>query len=250
MPFQPHNDLVDIPDDTVLWRYVDLYRLLDLLQTSELHLTRVDQMEDRWEGAYSSVNVAQRPTIYGDAWPKMSAAFPQMYMYTRTHTYVNCWYVGSEESYAMWRLYDAAGKGVAIKTNATRLKAALQGSLLILGSKVQYVDYNKTYIPEGNVLFPYIHKRRSFAHESEYRLINLWSPKALEVDENKVATRTEPDAPPPFLRESVNLGTLIEATYVSPDAPGWAARVVEDAVQKYLPDSEVRQSDLGADPVA
>jgi hypothetical protein len=73
MPFQSHSDFTDIPDDTVLWRYVDLYRLLDLVQTSELHLTRVDDMEDRWEGSFSSVNVAQRPTIYGEHWPAMSS---------------------------------------------------------------------------------------------------------------------------------------------------------------------------------
>jgi hypothetical protein len=49
-----------------LWRYVDLYKWLDLLQTSELHLTRADQMEDRWEGAYSEVNVTVRDEKQGD----------------------------------------------------------------------------------------------------------------------------------------------------------------------------------------
>ena len=60
MSYETHPELPDIKDpDTVLWRYVDLYKWLDLLQTSELHLTRADQMEDRWEGAYSEVNVAE-----------------------------------------------------------------------------------------------------------------------------------------------------------------------------------------------
>lgn len=249
MPFQSHSELADVPDDTVLWRYVDLYRLLDLLQTSELHLTRVDQMEDRWEGAYSSVNVAQRPAVYGKDWAMMSTAFPQMYAYSRTHTFLNCWYVGADESYAMWRLYGASGKGVAIKTNAARLKAALRGSLTILGGRVSYVDYDATYIPEGNVLYPYVHKRKSFAHESEYRLISLWFPKTLETNEHKVAVQSEPDTPPPFLRESVDLNKLIEAVYISPDAPSWAAGVVTDVVHKYAPAAPVRQSDLGADPV-
>ncbi len=238
MPFGPHEQLPDIPDDTVLWRYVDLYRLLDLLQTSELHLTRVDQMEDRWEGAYSSVNVARRPDIYGKDWPAMSTAFPQMYAYARTRTFVNCWYMGADESYAMWRLYDAAGKGVAIRTSASRLKSALTGSHLISAAPVSYVDYQTTYIPEGNIFFPCIHKRKSFAHESEYRLLAMWSPGQFEEE-----------MPPVFLRESVNLTSLIEAVHVSPDAPSWGAGVVTDVVHRYLPDTEVRQSDLGADPV-
>ncbi len=50
----------------------DLYKWLDMLQTSELHLTRADQMEDRWEGSYSEVNLAQRPSLYGANWPMMA----------------------------------------------------------------------------------------------------------------------------------------------------------------------------------
>ncbi|WP_268810457.1 hypothetical protein [Williamsia sp. Leaf354] len=41
MPYSDSPALPDLPDDTILWRYLDLYRLLDLLQTSELHLARV-----------------------------------------------------------------------------------------------------------------------------------------------------------------------------------------------------------------
>jgi hypothetical protein len=249
MPFQPTSALADISDDTVFWRYVDLYRLLDLLRSSELHLTRVDKMEDRWEGAFSSVNVAQRPARYGKHWPAMSTVLPQWYEHSRTHTFINCWYMSADESYAMWRLYDAAGKGVAIKTSAARLKSALRGAVMIVGSQVLYVNYDETYIPESNIFYPYAHKRRSFAHESEYRLMSAWAPKPIEIDEHKVVVRSEPDTPPPFLRESIDLKTLVEAIYVSPDAQSWEAGVVKDVVHKYLPDTEVRQSDLAADPV-
>jgi hypothetical protein len=124
MTYETHPSLPDIDDpDTVLWRYVDLYRWLDLLQTSELHLTRADQMEDRWEGAYGEVNIAVRPSLYGERWAKVAPAMARMYAHGRTHTYLNCWYIGAGESYAMWKIYDAAGKGVAIRTTAARLKA-------------------------------------------------------------------------------------------------------------------------------
>ena len=59
MTYERHPRLPDTDDpDTVLWRYVDVYKWLDLLQTSELHLTRVDQMEDPWEGSYSEASIA------------------------------------------------------------------------------------------------------------------------------------------------------------------------------------------------
>jgi hypothetical protein len=112
-----------------------------------------------------------------------------------------------------------------------------------------YVNYDETYIPESNTFYPYIHKRRSFAHESEYRLMSIWAPKPLEINEYKVVVRSEPDTPPTFLRESIDLKALVEAIYVSPDAPSWAAGVVTDVVHRYAPDTKVEQSDLGADPV-
>ena len=63
------------------------------------------------------------------------------------------------------------------------------------------------------------------------------------------AIRQEPDLPPLFLREHVDLDRLVEAVYVSPDAPDWVARVVREVTGKYMPCLDVRHSDLAADPV-
>jgi hypothetical protein len=270
MSYETHPQLEDIEDpDTVLWRYVDLYKWLDMLQTSELHLTRADQMEDRWEGSYSEVNLAQRPSLYGANWSVTAPSLSMMYQFGRSHTYLNCWYMGAGESYAMWKIYDAAGRGVAFRTTAGRLKESLVGPPReppISGAKVQYVDYSKTFIPEANIFFPYVHKRLSFSHESEYRLLALWAPEALETDEDEdenedenedeyeyededIAVSTEPDLPPLFIREPVDLGRLVEAVYVSPDAPNWVARVVGEVTGKYMPGLDIRHSDLAADPV-
>lgn len=121
--------------------------------------------------------------------------------------------MGEAQSYAMWKLYDAAGKGVAVRTTGARLKRALVGDHRpsLSGAKVEYVDYDATFIPEGNIFFPYIHKRLSFEFEREYRLLAMWSPKTLELDEHNTAVRTEPDTPPLFLREPVDLGVLNRA---------------------------------------
>jgi hypothetical protein len=249
--YETHPQLPDIDDETFVWRYVDLYRYLDLIQTRQLHLTRADQMEDRWEGAYGPMNVSLRPEMYGEHWEKMAPTMGLVYRHARTHTYLNCWYIGEHESYAMWKLYDAAGKGVAFRTTAGRLHRALIGDHRprIAGAQVSYVDYNNTVIPEGNLFFPYVHKRLSFAHEQEYRLLAMWSPKVLEMDEHNAAVLSEPDNPPLFIRENVDLGLLLETVYVSPDAPSWVARVVANATEKYVDNVSVIQSDLAADPV-
>jgi hypothetical protein len=77
----------------------------------------------------------------------------------------------------------------------------------------------------------------------------MWSAEVLETDEQNVAVRTEPDVPPLFLREPVDLDRLVEAVYVSPDAPDWVARVVGEVTGKYMPGLGIRHSDLAADPV-
>ena len=59
----------------------------------------------------------------------------------------------------------------------------------------------------------------------------------------------EPDLPPLFLREFVNLDRLVAAVYVSPDAPEWVARVVGEVTGKYMPRYRHPPPDLAADPV-
>ena len=76
----------------------------------------------------------------------------------------------------------------------------------------------------------------------------MWSPKALEVDERQTVVKAEPDTPPLFRREKIDLGRLIERVYVWPELPNWVARVVTEVTAKYL-DVEVVHSDLAADPV-
>jgi hypothetical protein len=143
------------------------------------------------------------------------------------------------------------GQGVALRTTVGRLQGALLGEHRqpVVGSLVNYVNYSATFIPEGNVFSPYVYKRMSFAHEHEYRLLTAWHPNILEIDEERDVVTREPDVPPMFRREELDLGQLIEAVYVSPDAAAWVAEVVVQATHMYLPGLDVRHSDLEADPV-
>jgi hypothetical protein len=208
-------------------------------------------MEDGWEGSYSTVNISLRPSIYASFWEEMSKVTTAMYEHGQTHIFLNCWYMAKHESYAMWKLYDATGKGVAIRTTAGQLKKSLKGSLSsnIFGSQVQYVDYSQTFIPENNLFSRYVYKRLSFEHEREYRLISMWSPRTIKVDENSTVLEAEPDNPPFFLRADIDLGKLITAVYVSPGSPEWMAKVVTRTTEQYLPGVEVRHSDLNSGPI-
>ncbi|MGI5523050.1 hypothetical protein ACQEUX_19250 [Micromonospora sp. CA-259024] len=245
-----HPELLDtLADETFLWRYMDLPRFVDLLQSRELHLARADQMYDRWEGAYGPTNVAMRPEIYSEHYAAMQQHFPYVAAYARTHAFLNCWYAADCESASMWSIYDRENRGVAVRTTKERLLKSLTGPNSIHGATVQYVDYSAHWIPEGNVFHPFLFKRRSFEHEREYRLLTMWSPKAIRVDENQTVVEAEPDTPPTGLREAVELAELVEAVFISPEAPGWFHQVVQRLVGDYGQSWTVLHSDLASGPI-
>ena len=76
--------------------------------------------------------------------------------------------MNESESDAMWKLYgNPAGETVAIKTNVGRLKKSLENSAIVVFiGKIMYEENN---IPEGNLYFPVLHKRKPFQHEEELR---------------------------------------------------------------------------------
>ncbi|NQX15087.1 DUF2971 domain-containing protein [Rathayibacter sp. VKM Ac-2857] len=251
MRFENRPDIDDLEDDVVLWRYVDLFRYLDLLQTGELYFARADKMEDPWEGSNGAINISLRAELFAEHNVPLGSSAERWARFVREHFYLNCWYRGLGESYAMWRLYGAAGKGVAIRTTAGRLKSALRGepSAVLAAAVVQYADYSALHIPGDIIFIPLVYKRESFSYEREYRLIAAWFPGAEQELDPVTGQIVNIDNPPASLREPVDVLELIEAVFVSPDAPEWEAKVIRDVTSIYYPDIEVRQSDLNANPM-
>lgn len=247
--YERHPNLPDIEDSTPLWRYMDLPRFVDLLQRRELHLARADKMQDRWEGAYGPTNAAMRPEVYGAHYAAMQEQLPKLAAHARTHIFLNCWYASDCESAAMWSIYDREGRGVAVRTTKGRLLKSLTGPNGVHGATVQYVDYSTQWIPEGNLFYPFLFKRRSFEHEREYRLLAHWSPKTLRADEHNTVIEAEPDIPPTGLRESVDLTELVDQIFVSPEASDWFHKVVQKLAEDYGHTWTVQHSELGIDPI-
>ena len=108
---------------------------------------------------------------------------------------------------------------------------------------VQYVDYEKEWVPEHEHLLPFLYKRKSFHHEQEIRAlknvgdINTFNGKRLngEPPDNGISVM-------------VDLEKLIECIYVSPKAPTWFYKLVKKTVNKYKLNKPVKQSSLMADP--
>ena len=171
--YEQHPAFTAPPSTAILWRYMDFTKFVSLLDKSSLFFCRADKLGDPFEGFWSQANyktLTQRyPPEVVQGLLQVGHGFDRM----RGWHLVNCWHWNEFESDAMWKIYAAQSRGVAIKTDFQSLTGSLvEDSPLFIG-KVNYVDYDETIIPEGNTFYAYLHKRHHFEHEREVRAMML-----------------------------------------------------------------------------
>jgi len=83
----------------------------------------------------------------------------------REHMMISCWHMNELESIAMWKIYAKANESVCIQSKYSKLATILPDDVYI--GVVQYADYNKEWIPEGNSFSPFMFKRKSFMSMKE-----------------------------------------------------------------------------------
>ncbi len=156
-----------------LWRYFKTERCLEVLNSGHLYFAAAHQFEDPFEGAVA-VLPPGFPVDPRYAEPEHSErAFEQL----RRLTKVSCWHRASYESDAMWQLYAGSRKGVAIRTNANRLRAAVMPFRLkpeyghedVWAGNVNYVDLLKERL-RVSMIDRFWFKHMAFAWECEFRM--------------------------------------------------------------------------------
>jgi len=251
---------------------MDFTKFVSLLDHEALYFARADQLGDPFEGSYTPVNQEMRP-LWAEAQGLPLDVFDDLEHARRMSpllTFISAWHLNNIESAAMWSLYLRSSEGIAIRTTFGRLCESLADDKhLIQAGLVQYIDYDTTLIPEGNVYWPFVHKRRSFEHEHEVRAVihehdYFHNVRARSTDPairaHALASKGLEDAPDLDLDEALplpptglyiktRLDVLIESVYVAPHAAAWFADLVKSVMRRYDREEPVRQSELGADPV-
>ena len=237
--FAEHPNLNPPQDGAVLWRYMDFTKFVSLLDRRALYFSRADKLGDPFEGSLSHINRLTRPQwltesgVPEEVREQILEVAPSMFGMVPRLGLVNCWHGNNYESEAMWKLYAGKQSGIAIKTTFEKLAGSLECEDEIYIGKVNYVDYDTTFIPEGNILAILLNKRKSFEHEREIRAIALNSLSS----EQDVGTYFQ-----------VNLSTLIGEVLVAPQAPEWFSELVNSIVIRYKLKVPVRASTLSAAP--
>jgi hypothetical protein len=244
--------------DCVIWRYLDLPKLVALLKDSALWFSRADLLGDPFEGTLTK---ATREAL--DAMSPLDGMKEASRLSTKfdvRNTAISCWHANEHESAAMWKQYLSSGDGVAVRSSFGRLTRsfAQRGTGVstpthsILVGLVNYVNYDVAVMPSGNAYWPFVHKLLSFQHEQEIRAIISGDMSLAPMRKFSNFTMRDPDYTSfPNGGESVpvDLNVLVDAVVVSPTASTWFGAAVHSLVERYGYGFPVHKSRLGEDPI-
>ena len=226
------SDNIKLPEDpnTIVWKYLDLSKFLDLLMSRKLFMSRSDKFEDQYEGTFSE------PTY--EEIKKLSENNPEFLDYYKSHrekVVVSSWHINEYESFAMWQIFTQNNEGLAIQSTIGRLQKALKPEInysQFIG-EVNYIDYKKEYIPFDDMFFPFMFKRKSFQYEREVRIISDLSENAVKINDG--------------IKIDVDVNQLIEKIYIHPKSENWYKKLVIELVSKLDYTIEIEKSDLESD---
>lgn len=228
--YVPNEDIKIPSPDTIVWKYLDLSKFLDLLLCKQLFMARSDKFEDQYEGTFSE------PTY--EELKKVSENNPGFLLYHKSHrknVVISSWHINEYESFAMWQIFTKNNEGLAIQSTIGRMQEALAPELRYeqhIGA-VKYIDYKREYVPLDNSFFPFLFKRKSFQYEGEVRIISDLSDQNIYINEG--------------IKANVDINKLIDKIYIHPKSENWYKNLVIQLMQQLGFDFTIEKSDLESD---
>ncbi|PJR04987.1 DUF2971 domain-containing protein [Avrilella dinanensis] len=224
------NKKLHIPaEDTIIWKYLDLSKFLDLLISEKLFMARSDKFEDQYEGTFSEPTYEEIKKLLED-----NPEYLDAYKSKRKNIVISSWHANSYESYAMWQVFTKNNEGLAIQSTVGRLKESLTEPKAdqYIG-EVNYIDYKKEHIPFDDDFFPFLFKRKSFQYENEIRVITDVSHLDLHVNEG--------------VKIETDINQMIERLYIHPKSENWYKKLVIEVVNQLGYRFDIEKSDLESD---
>src|SRR5215470_7406788 len=116
-------------DDALLWRYMNLHKLVWMLSKKQLWFTPISLLEDNFEGRVPAPMLErarahfERRGLLESQYIEHRRRLEQI----RHHFHVSCWHLGPIESLRMWEEYCGPNDGIVLKTTFGALRKSLQG---------------------------------------------------------------------------------------------------------------------------
>jgi hypothetical protein len=228
---------------------MDFAKFMFFIEKQSLHFTSLNKMAvefDKYEVHYPYPQVPMKDTSgIMRYYPK--EVFRNFEM-TKRGGLVNCWHINEDESYAMWKIYSALGKGIAIQSTIQNLWDSFHECKRdIYIGEVEYVDFDElthALKEEWERLHPkqlYLYKRRCFKFENELRVIV----EVVSVEDKRII-------PWKYDMEGINiqidLNKLIEKIWISPYSSEWYEQLITNILSRYEIDKPVKLSRVNEKP--
>ncbi|WP_340701367.1 DUF2971 domain-containing protein [Brevibacillus borstelensis] len=256
-----YSEQYKVHDNPTVWRYMDLKKFEDLLNSKSLFFAKPSAFIDPLEGSYSKWDIesfredGEFPFITSREYMKKVQDFAA----------VSCWHINEHESAGMWDLYLNSKDGIALKSDYNSLYNSMNDlRYRLFSGKVQYIDFDNE-MTSRNIYDTLFYKRKSFSHENELRLMIIASrydewylERTFEMEGipfNKVDEKMEEleESSYEFSHEKgtlipYDLNKLIHGIYVSPrSSPAVVDDVKKMVLNNGLANKSVIQSDLYSD---
>lgn len=226
--------------DDKIWRYMDLPKLIYLLDKRKLYLSRADKYDDLHEGA---TPVAQKNWEMENA-PKFSEGVADFRKRQKEWTFISCWSHSDHESHALWRIFCGPKQGVAVCSRYVKLAELMKPN--VEDEEVGLVDYDRNEPIPHNTIIPFFRKRKAFAYEQEARFVaNIYRCTDVRDQTGKLLT------PRSCLQIPIDLSTFVETIRIHPEADSGFVEIIKSVVNKYAPElfSRVEPSEMAKPPM-
>lgn len=209
-------------DDTIIFRYMDFSKFMDLLENRHLFFCNAEYFEDEYEG--------KMPEGFYKDWSveSMNRHIPFKEKFDEViKSYISCWNKGEVESYSLWKIYTNPNTGVAIKTTVGDLKKSMNNDAIKI-YKTEYINFNEKEIDCEPPRYDR-ETRSGFRINRDVREVYKDKPYSSEEEIRAVYIVNSRKSGINF---SVDLSTLINEIYISPFAPKWFDELIEKIVKK------------------
>ncbi len=221
-------------DEITIFRYMDFSKFMDLLENKKLYFCKSNYFEDKYEG--------RMPEGFYCNWTKeMVEGHKGIYDEIDKHygAYITCWNIGSNESYALWKIYTNPNTGIAIKTTVGKLKKALNNEAIQIYN-VKYIDSFDDKNQDCEMPHYLREAENGFSISRDVKEVYKLSTYKYEEEVRAIFIDTSKDNGKKF---DIDLATLVDEIYISPFASEWFENLVRKVMITYgFPDIRLIKS--------
>jgi hypothetical protein len=257
------KNIAELELDNTVWRYLTFPKFISLITYQALWFSKLNILQDTFEGCLplhtekklNANNQKYKEQFHADFHSQIDNWVSDNVKYGRELEVVSCWFLGEEESRALWEDYVGDGEGVAIKSTIRQLSQFVfaYSEFSSIG-KVKYVDFNSYDMDSYEA-----HQAREraflkdikFQHEQEIRIatMSLKTPGCVNMNGTRMKTddysgKNMNNFDNAGLYVGTRLNDLIDEIVLSPKTLKWFELLIKRIVELVPIQCEVVHSSL------